>query len=64
MDRPMNQDGVAHQTLFVGTTGRHSTLVHRHVVFSAEEAAEVFYAYFLTDAVRVRYTLSELGLAQ
>jgi hypothetical protein len=31
-------------------------------VFSAEEAAEVFYAYFLTDAVPEQYTLRELDL--
>ena len=42
--------------------GRHSTSVYPHEVFTAEEAAEVFYAYFLTDRVPEQYSLRELGL--
>ncbi|MBO0981416.1 hypothetical protein [Microbacterium sp. SD291] len=42
--------------------GRHSTRVHPHEVFTADEAAEVFYAYFLTDAVPAPYVLRELSL--
>lgn len=75
--RVLSEDGLAHQFV-IGKPdgrsegepsevirwddGRHSSVVHRHEVFSAEEAAEVFYAYFLTDAVPEQYTLRELDL--
>lgn len=41
--------------------GRRSTKVYAHEVFTADEAAEVFYAYFLTDKVAEPYVLRELG---
>lgn len=44
--------------------GRHSTTVHPHEVFTADEAAEVFFAYFSTDTVPSSYTLRELDLAR
>uniref|UniRef100_UPI00261400D6 hypothetical protein n=1 Tax=Microbacterium sp. TaxID=51671 RepID=UPI00261400D6 len=40
--------------------GRHSTTVYPNEVFTADEAAEVFYAYFLTDEVAEPYVLREL----
>ncbi len=42
--------------------GRHSTTVHRNEVFTADEAAEVFYTYYLTDQVGQPYALRELDL--
>lgn len=42
--------------------GRRSVKVYPHEVFTADEAAEVFYAYFLTDEVSGPYVLRELGL--
>ncbi|WP_435749098.1 hypothetical protein [Microbacterium sp. PMB16] len=42
--------------------GRHSTTVYPNEVFTADEAAEVFYAYFLTDEVPEWCTLRELDL--
>lgn len=39
---------------------RRSTLVYSHEVFTADEAADVFYAYFLTDEVPDRYRLRSL----
>lgn len=75
--RVLDGDGVAHQYV-VGKPGeypteaptevirwdegRHSTTVHPNEVFTADEAAEVFYAYFLTDKVSEPYTLRELDL--
>ena len=43
--------------------GRHSTKVFPNEVFTADEAAEVFYAYFLTDTVSAPYVLRELDLS-
>ena len=75
--RTIDGDGAAHQFV-VGKPGggaegapsevirwddgRHSTTVHPREVFTADEAAKVFYAYFLTDEVPARYTLRELHL--
>lgn len=42
--------------------GRRSTSVHPDEVFTADEAADVFYAYFLTDEVPETLTLRELDL--
>lgn len=42
--------------------GRYSTTVFAGEVFTADEAAEVFYAYFLTDRVPDGYPLRELDL--
>ena len=44
--------------------GRYSTTVYPHEVFTADEAAEVFYEYFLTDTVSDAYTLRELNLTK
>lgn len=41
--------------------GRHSTKVYPHEVFTAEEAADVFYAYYLSNAVDDPYVLREHG---
>lgn len=76
--RTVDDDGVAHQYT-VGRAGdeptgppteairwddnRHSTAVHANEVFTADEAADVFYGYFLTDEVVEPYTLRELDLA-
>lgn len=43
--------------------GRHSTTVYPHEVFTADEAAVVFYTYFLTDEVSQPYELRELDLS-
>ncbi|PKI91512.1 hypothetical protein CW368_06190 [Actinomycetales bacterium SN12] len=43
--------------------GNFSTTVYPHEVFTADEAAEVFYAYFLTDKVAQPYVLRELDLS-
>lgn len=43
--------------------GRHSTTVYPHEVFTAEEAAVIFYTYFLTDQVSQPYTLRELDMS-
>ncbi|WP_431075153.1 hypothetical protein [Microbacterium phyllosphaerae] len=43
--------------------GRHSTTVYPHEVFNADEAAVVFYTYFLTDKVSQPYTLRELDMS-
>lgn len=43
--------------------GRHSTTVYPNEVFTADEAADVFYAYFLTDTVAEPYRLRKLDLA-
>ena len=74
--RLVGTDGVAHQYV-VGKPGersgepsevvrwddgRHSTRVFADEVFTADEAAEVFYAYFLTDAVAEPFVLRELDL--
>lgn len=44
--------------------GRYSTKVHPHEVFTADEAAEVFSAYFLTDKVSEPYALREIDLTR
>lgn len=43
--------------------GRHHVTVHPHEVFTADEAADVVYAYFLTDRVPEPYLLRELDLS-
>ncbi|WP_431075446.1 hypothetical protein [Microbacterium phyllosphaerae] len=43
--------------------GRHSTTVYPHEVFTADEAAVVFYTYFLTDDVSQPYELRDLHLS-
>lgn len=42
--------------------GRHSTAVYPNEVFTADEAADIFYAYFLTDEVPESVVLRELDL--
>lgn len=42
--------------------GRHSTTIYPTEVFTADEAAEVFYGYFLNDRVAESFTLRELDL--
>lgn len=42
--------------------GRDSTTVYPSEVFTADEAADVFYAYFLTDKVAAPYVLRELDM--
>ena len=42
--------------------GKHSDTVYPHEAFTADEAAEIFYAYFLTDRVPEQYQLRELDL--
>lgn len=42
--------------------GRHSTTVFPSEVFTADEAVEVFYGYFLNNQVAESYTLRELDL--
>ncbi|MGM7667929.1 hypothetical protein [Microbacterium sp. A93] len=76
--RAFDADGVAHQYT-VGKAGdepaaaptevirwdegRHSTTVYPNEVFTADEAADVFYAYFLTNTVAEPYILRELDLS-
>jgi hypothetical protein len=43
--------------------GRHSTTVYPHEVFTADEAAVVFYTYFLTNDVSQPYELRDLHLS-
>lgn len=43
--------------------GRHSTKVYPNEVFTADEAAVVFYTYFLTDKVAQPYVLRELDMS-
>lgn len=74
--RLVDADGTAHQYV-VGRPGeraeqpsevirwddgRHATKVFASEVFTADEAADVFYAYFLTDVVPEPYILRELDL--
>jgi len=40
--------------------GRHSTAVYANEVFTADEAAEVFYLHFLTDKVSEPYVLRRI----
>lgn len=76
--RRLDPDGTAHQYTIgkpggerVGEPtevihwdeGRHSTTVFPHEVFTADEAAVIFYTYFLTDAVSQPYELRELDLS-
>lgn len=42
--------------------GKHSTMVYPCEVFTAEEATDVFYAYFQTDRVPDQYPLREVDL--
>ncbi len=42
--------------------GRHSTTIYPHEVFTADEAAVVFYTYFLTNEVSHPYELRDLHL--
>ena len=73
--RTLDADGTAHQyavgkpggdstaeptEVIRWDEGRHSTTVHPNEVFTADEAADVFYAYFLTDSVTEPYVLREL----
>lgn len=44
--------------------GRHSTTVYPNEMFTADEAADVFYVYFQTDEVPESYTLRELDLTR
>lgn len=75
--RVVGADGVAHQYVVgkpggvpVGEPsevirwdeGRHATRVFPFEVFTADEASDVFYAYFLTDTVPEGYVLRELDL--
>lgn len=43
--------------------GRYSTTVYPNEVFTADEAAVVFYTYFLTDKVAQPYVLRELDMS-
>ena len=43
--------------------GRYSTKVYPNEVFTADEAAVVFYTYFLTDKVAQPYVLRELDMS-
>ena len=43
--------------------GRYSTTVYPNEVFIADEAAVVFYTYFLTDKVAQPYVLRELDMS-
>ena len=75
--RTVDADGTAHQYVIgkPGTTptgepseiipwddGRRSTRVYPNEVFTADEAADIFYAYFLTDTVPDTYQRRELHL--
>ncbi len=42
--------------------GRRSTRVYPNEVFTADEAADIFYAYFLTDTIPTTYHHRELHL--
>ena len=42
--------------------GRRSTRVYPNEVFTADEAADIFYAYFLTDTIPTTYHHRELPL--
>jgi hypothetical protein len=43
--------------------GRFSTTVYPNEVFTADEAAVIFYTYFLTDKVAQPYTLREIDMS-
>ncbi|MCZ0708501.1 hypothetical protein OYT00_00655 [Microbacterium paraoxydans] len=76
--RYVDPDGIAHQYV-VGRPGadmsgeptevihwddgRHSTTVYPNEVFTADEAAVIFYTYFLTDKVAQPYTLREIDMS-
>ena len=76
--RRLDPDGTAHQYAIgkpggdrTGETtevihfddGRHSITVYPHEVFTADEAAVIFYTYFLTDEVSQPYELREVDLS-
>lgn len=76
--RVLDDDGTPHQytvgkaaaddssggasTTITWDDGRYSTTVQSNEVFTADEAAEIFYEYFLTDRVPESCTLRELDL--
>ncbi|MEV7611026.1 hypothetical protein AB0N61_16180 [Microbacterium sp. NPDC089320] len=60
--RPGDQSGEPTEVIYYDD-GRHSVTVYPHEVFTADEAAVVFYAYFLTDQVPQPYQLRELDLS-
>lgn len=60
--RPGEQPAGAPTEVIHWDDGRHSTTVYPHEVFTADEAADVFSAYFQTDRVPESCTLRELDL--
>ena len=60
--KPGDQSGEPTEVIYYDD-GRHSVTVYPHEVFTADEAAVVFYAYFLTDQVPQPYQLRELDLS-
>lgn len=76
--RVLDQDGVAHQyvagkpghaqegpptEVIHRDDGRHSSTVYPNEVFTADEAADVVYGYFLHDKVEESLSLREIDLA-
>lgn len=77
--RTVDKDGKGHQFVIGKPEGnqgdkpteviswdenKYNTTVYKNEVFTADEAAEVFYAYFLTNEVIEPYTLRELDLGK
>lgn len=76
--RYLDPDGTAHQyvvgrpggdtsgeptEVITWDDGRHSTTVYPNEVFKADEAAVIFYTYFLTDKVAQPYVLREIDMS-
>lgn len=77
--RTLDKDGIGHQfvigkpednqgeeptEVIAWDENKYSTTVYKNEVFTADEAAEVFYSYFLTNEVIEPYTLRELDLSK
>lgn len=75
--RTVDADGLAHQyvagkpgavpdstptEMITWDDGRQRSHVHGHEVFTADEAAQVFYAYFLTNETPDSVTLREIDI--
>lgn len=62
LGRPLGTRDESPTEVISWDSGRHSTRVFSNEVFGTDEAADIFYAYFLTDTVPDTYERRDLGL--